>query len=64
MSGNLITAEQAARLLGVKPVTIRSYVARGILTGQKIGRDWIFTKGAIDHLRDNPPKRTGRPPKG
>lgn len=56
MSGQRITTEEAARLLGVKPVTIRSYIKRGYLTPTKYGRDWFYPLAEVEALRTNMPK--------
>jgi excisionase family DNA binding protein len=58
---DLITTGEAARLLGVKAVTVRSYAQRGYLTGRKFGDAWAFTRAEVERLKANPPKRTGRP---
>lgn len=56
-----LTTTDAARLLGVRPVTVRSYVARGYLSAQKFGRDWLIPRAQVEALAAHPPKRTGRP---
>lgn len=59
---NLITAGEAARLLGVKAGTIRSYARRGYLTAEKHGpRLSLYQRAEVEALRDNMPKRTGAP---
>lgn len=63
----LLTAEQAAALLGIKPATLRAYAARGEApSGRKIGNARRWTRHEIEHHRDHPPSanpaRRGRPP--
>ncbi|AXK34647.1 DNA-binding protein [Streptomyces armeniacus] len=63
----LLTAEQAADILGIGASTLRAYAARGEApSGRKIGRKRRWTLREIEHHRDHPPSanpaRTGRPP--
>ena len=47
----------AANELGISPVRVRQLaVSRQV--GRKLGRDWVFTAGEIDHMRV---RRPGRP---
>ena len=61
--GKLVTAGEAARILGRKPATIRSLVRRGHLQiARKIGTtQYLYHRREIERLRDTPPRRTGRP---
>lgn len=53
----IFTAELAAAELGITPGRIRQLaVSRQV--GHKLGRDWLFTAGEIDHMRV---RRPGRP---
>ena len=60
-TADLLNTAQAAAALGVEPVTVRSYMARGIITATKFGRDWLIARSEIERVRANPPQRTGRP---
>ncbi|MBB1252526.1 helix-turn-helix domain-containing protein, partial [Streptomyces sp. OF3] len=52
----LLTAEQAADILGIKPATLRAYAARGEApAGRKIGSARRWTLREIEHHRDHPP---------
>ena len=53
----LYSAATAATELGITPGRIRQLaVSRQV--GHKLGRDWLFTAGEIDHMRV---RRPGRP---
>ena len=57
----MLTAEQLAQRLGVKPTTIRKDAAAGRIPGaRKIGRDWTFPEDAQRHVapRGRPRKET------
>jgi len=36
----ILTTEQAAEKLQVKPLTIRKYLRKGLIPGRRIGREW------------------------
>lgn len=63
----LLTADQAAAILGISPSTLRAYATRGQApAGQRIGGARRWTRAEIEHHRDNPPsadpaRRGGRP---
>lgn len=38
----ILSVEQAAALLGVRPKTIRTLAAAGIIPGAKVGKPWRF----------------------
>ncbi len=61
--GPLITTEQAAGRLGVKPATLYAYVSRGLLASIRgaDGRTSLFDPDEIDRLVTRP--RRGRPPR-
>ncbi|WP_414712621.1 helix-turn-helix domain-containing protein, partial [Sphingobium sp.] len=43
----LLSLKQAARLLGIHPNTLRSYIRLGIIRGAKLGRTWRFQKADL-----------------
>ncbi|GAA1929469.1 hypothetical protein GCM10009716_41420 [Streptomyces sodiiphilus] len=63
----LLTASQAAEILGIRPGTLRTYASRGQApAGRKLGGARRWTRAEIEHRRDNPPsadpaRRGGRP---
>jgi len=61
--GPLITTEQAARRLGVKPATLYAYVSRGLLVSIRgaDGRTSLFDPDEVDRLITRP--RRGRTPR-
>ncbi|MDK1476833.1 helix-turn-helix domain-containing protein [Streptomyces sp. 549] len=62
----LLTAEQAADLLGIQPATLRAYASRGQAPeGRKVGNGRRWTLREIEDHRNPPPgttpRRRGRP---
>ncbi|MBN1890339.1 MAG: helix-turn-helix domain-containing protein [Thermoflexales bacterium] len=59
--GNLITAREAAALLGVSGRTVLRLIASGDIEGvQLASRDWVVNR---DSLEGYTPKKRGRKPK-
>ncbi len=52
---SMLTTNQAARRLGVKPATVYAYVSRGLLTSTKVNRHSMFAVGEVEALA----QRTG-----
>lgn len=40
----VLNSEEAADLLGIKPLTVRTYARRGVIPGKKLGNEWRFVK--------------------
>lgn len=55
-----MTVPEAAAALGVHRTRVWQYIRDGLLPGRKIGRDWVVTREAVQHLQDHRPAR-GRP---
>lgn len=50
--GEVLNSQEAAALLGVKAVTIRTYARQGVIPGKKLGNGWRFVKAdLLDWLR-------------
>lgn len=59
-----ITADEAAKILGVLARQVRWYLAKGLLPGRRIGaRLLVFRRKDVEKIAKNKPKKTGRPPK-
>lgn len=43
----VLTLEETAKWLGVKPETVRQQAKAGFLPGRKIGRAWRFSRAAL-----------------
>jgi excisionase family DNA binding protein len=56
----LLTAKQAAQILGVDDSRVRVLIREGRLPAQKIGRDWIILEPDLEFVKDRKP---GRPKK-
>jgi len=48
----MITTKQAAEISGVRPVTIRAWIASGKLPAVRFGRQWIIDPGDLEKVRD------------
>ena len=57
---NLLTTQQASKILGVNPSRVRQFILEGRLPAIKIGRDWIISR---DDLAKVANRRIGRPKK-
>ena len=44
----VLTVEQAARKLHVKPHTVREYLKRGMIPGRKLGRSWRILETELE----------------
>jgi len=44
----VLTVEQAARKLQVKPHTVREYLKRGMIPGRKLGRSWRILETELE----------------
>lgn len=45
----ILTVKETARLLGVSELTVRTYITKGNLKAERIGRRIMIRKIAIDH---------------
>ncbi len=46
----IISTEEAAKILYVKPYTVREYIKKGLLKAKKIGKRYLIRKSEIDKL--------------
>lgn len=58
---NYITVDEAAELLGLSAVRVRSLAATGELQAEKLGRDWIFSMDVIQRASRKERPGAGRP---
>lgn len=56
----LLTTEEAARILGKSVQVVRQHARKGNLPGKMIGRDWVFRRGDVEAFTPAP---RGRPKK-
>jgi excisionase family DNA binding protein len=70
MSGHcepLMTADEAGRLLGIHPKTVKRLAAEGVIPGMRIGKLWRFRASALDAWMNSEIQCARRPcpePKG
>ena len=52
-NGTLLTVDEVAKILRLKPETIRSMARRGDLPAIKLGRVWRFRRSSITQLLED-----------
>jgi len=57
----LVSAEQAAKELGVSPRRVRQFLKDGRLLGTKLGHYWLIDKGDLAYFKSLS-RKPGRPP--
>jgi excisionase family DNA binding protein len=45
---DVMTVNDVAELLGLRPYTVKEYARRGILPGRKLGRGWRFLRPELE----------------
>lgn len=45
---DVITVNDVAELLELRPYTVKEYARRGILPGRKLGRNWRFLRPELE----------------
>ena len=54
-----LTLPEAAKLLGLKPDSLRRQAGRGALRAYKIGRDWVVDRSEVErYARENKRRRS------
>ncbi len=56
-----LTVDEAAEVLGLSAVRVRSLAATGELQAEKLGRDWIFSMAVIERASRKDRPGAGRP---
>jgi excisionase family DNA binding protein len=46
----IISTEEASKILYVTPYTIREYIKKGLLKAKKIGKRYLIAKSEVDKL--------------
>jgi len=57
---NLLTTQQASKILGVNPSRVRQFILEGRLPAIKFGRDWVISKDDLNKVAN---RKAGRPKK-
>ena len=60
MSNQLLTTEEAAKRIGVKQTTVRTWLNKGLLEGTKVGggKLWRISEDAIEDFINNKKSKT------
>lgn len=43
----VMSTEEAAEFLGLKPFTVREYAKKGLIPAKKLGKQWRFVKADL-----------------
>jgi excisionase family DNA binding protein len=57
----LISAEEAGRILGIHPKTVKRMAGHGTVPGMRIGKLWKFRASALDEWMRSQIKFSGHP---
>jgi excisionase family DNA binding protein len=57
---DVMTVQDVATLLELKPYTVKEYARRGILPGRKLGRTWRFLRPELEDALQQLPHTTVR----
>ena len=62
MSKQQYSTEEAAKLIGVKQTTVRSWLSKGLLDGTKVGdgKLWRISEDAIEDFLNNKRNRSAK----
>lgn len=63
MLKNLLTADEAAQMMGTNDSRVRQLIAEGRLVAVKKGKEWIIAKPSVERYLTTKSRR-GRPPSG
>jgi excisionase family DNA binding protein len=57
---DVMTVQDVATLLELKPYTVKEYARRGILPGRKLGRTWRFLRPELEDALQQLPHAPAR----
>lgn len=49
---NIMTTEEASKILYVTPYTIREYIKKGMLKAKKLGKQYLIPQSEVENLLD------------
>jgi excisionase family DNA binding protein len=61
---DVLTVDDVAALLELKPYTVKEYARRGILPGRKLGRTWRFLAPELEEAILHLPRAQAAGPEG